>query len=114
MGNPTSDLTALFASGVTSLMLTVGEYEVHLWKNEDMTEWHAMACWFGDGDPLADASGATPAEALWNVAAPDGMSEPYSGRFADVPPRLRAFTDELWAAAVASVEAKDRAAKLAA
>jgi hypothetical protein len=62
-----------------------------------------MVAFFGDGIALAEASGATPAEALWNVSRPDGDTAPYPGDFTVIPGRLVRLADDLEAAAVARV-----------
>lgn len=102
----TSDLTVLLEAGF-DVVLHVGEYQVHLWRPRDEREWSAMVCWFGDGTGLAYATGATPAEALWNVSRHDGDTTPYPGDFAGLPERLRQFTDALWDAAAARARAGD-------
>jgi hypothetical protein len=109
MQNPTSELTTLLSTGIEAVF-HVGEYQVQLWKRQEGGLWRAAVAWYGDGVPLAESTGATPAEALWNLCMPDDGGEPYAGDFAGLPARLRAFTDALEAAAVARAEAEDSAA----
>ena len=103
------ELSILLGAGLDAVF-HIGEYEIHLWKEREGSGWRAMVAWFGDGIELAEAEaeGATPAEALWNVSAPDGDSAPYAGDFAELPARLAAFTDAAEGAAVARAEAEDR------
>lgn len=109
MQNPTSELTTLLSAGFDAV-LHIGEYQVQLWKRQEGGLWWATVAWYGDGVALAESTGATPAEALWNVCMPDDGGESYSGDFAGVPARLREFTHALEAAAVARAEAEDSAA----
>lgn len=105
------ELGILLEAGI-GVLLNVGDYEVHLWRNQGETAWRAMACFYADGVPVAGATGATPAEALWNLSAPEGDNTPYPGGIAQMPARLTALAERLEATAVALAEAEDRAQML--